>query len=942
MVSLHHTSQTNMIPLTRYLVTTLILTSVLPLFAANPDGTPGGAAVLENDLIKVEISESGGRILSFQDKLRGTQEAKIHPHVGGLNEIRARSLGVDDVRAQYALSEKDLPGGGRQVTAVLKAAPSRKGDEDPAAQAGALVKTYTLRPDSSAVDVTLTVTNPGDEEIAFFPWIRHLLLQSEAGVFPDQSFMSPYGVFSSEKPTPWERKEISHKSVHHIPADGWTSRVTSPENKEGNTLFTVFRPQDVFRFYNWTKPKEDFATQEIIAAPLFLQPGESKSVDYVIGLAPAVEKVAFASPELVVGVSPQASWIPAGTEKLDLAFAATQKISMVEVEAKVRDLRNPDAPAQTKKISLGDLTPKKAVKAELPVTLADGGRYQLELTFTSNGKPFEPASALGVKGGAVIPLLVGDQPEPQIVFAPKTTGSDGLRKVTGRERQARKIGQGDGIEFFATSPSERVFLEDRFAATEEGPAMLRAAAGEYESLQLVAQRKDGQAVKLRVKAGALEGPDGAKIEPEQPRRFLYTHTETPSQYNALFPVGAYPEALLPSEIIEADAGHNAPVFVTYQVPENATPGLYKGVVTVVPDGGATVQIPVEFQVWNYAIPRRSPYMQFASSLKGQTVPGAVDADGKPLSKDDQLRLIEDMHLKYRLTPCDGSVAQLLLSGNREAFEARMQEFVDAGATKIYLGSIPRLLERHGEKLPETEAYLKSKGWNDYFYVRPGFDEASQDLVPQIAEVCRQWKAVSTIPIMETYYHDQQAEGLFGLLDIWSRNFPSPPWQEEREKAGDRFWKVNAFPGHLEPEPWDRGRQRYVELWDNHFTGSYVWTAKDWRKTTDFEKDPWNDHGVGNLSAVLMWPHETGILSTIRLEAMRDGLEDATALWMLRDKVKALEGISPADPAQARALQEARELCKAGPLAPKIKSAQDMDALRNQVGDLLSTLNTLQP
>jgi len=38
-----------------------------------------------------------------------------------------------------------------------------------------------------------------------------------------------------------------------------------------------------------------------------------------------------------------------------------------------------------------------------------------------------------------------------------------------------------------------------------------------------------------------------------------------------------------------------------------------------------------------------------------------------------------------------------------------------------------------------------------------------------------------------------------------------------------------------------------------------------------------------------------------LEAMRDGLEDNTLLWMLRDKVAALEGKTLKDPAQAAAL-----------------------------------------
>jgi hypothetical protein len=89
----------------------------------------------------------------------------------------------------------------------------------------------------------------------------------------------------------------------------------------------------------------------------------------------------------------------------------------------------------------------------------------------------------------------------------------------------------------------------------------------------------------------------------------------------------------------------------------------------------------------------------------------------------------------------------------------------------------------------------------------------------------------------------------------------------------------------------------------------------------------------------MWPHETGILSTIRLEAMRDGLEDNALLWLLREKVDSLAGKVPQKPAQAAALAKARALCESGPLADKLNSLADLQRIRVEAGDALSTLNT---
>src|SRR5206468_9174470 len=115
--------------------------------------------------------------------------------------------------------------------------------------------------------------------------------------------------------------------------------------------------------------------------------------------------------------------------------------------------------------------------------------------------------------------------------------------------------------------------------------------------------------------------------------------------------------------------------------------------------------------------------------------GAKHADGTPFTRKEQLDAIVDMHLKYRLTPCDSGMVEDLLTGNLHSFEREMQKFVDRGATKIYLGCIPPLLKTYGAKMPQIERYLQEKGWTDYFYVRPGFDEASSDLIPTIKGVC---------------------------------------------------------------------------------------------------------------------------------------------------------------------------------------------------------------
>ena len=71
-----------------------------------------------------------------------------------------------------------------------------------------------------------------------------------------------------------------------------------PLEDGGNTLFTVTAPGDIFKIYNWRKPGEDFGTQELIASPMFIPPGENRRWNYFIGLAAPVRNIVFVSPAL--------------------------------------------------------------------------------------------------------------------------------------------------------------------------------------------------------------------------------------------------------------------------------------------------------------------------------------------------------------------------------------------------------------------------------------------------------------------------------------------------------------------------------------------------------------------------------------------------------------------------------------------------------------------
>ncbi len=911
------------------ILTLCLLTTCL---ADAPSAPEPANVVLENQYLRVEVTPVGARIVSVVDKLRGGEQVRMTPYVGGLGEVRFNGvINHSDLKNQYLLTYDAQAASGPTVTAVT-AAPAD--DDNPVA--ATVSKTYTLVPDSGRIRCTLTLRNEGTEAFALMPWVRNLLNRGLKAQ-PEEAHMTPHGAYLSGRPVPGRPDLDPRRDNHYFPAGNWTSRVTQLEGTGSNTLVSILSPAELLKVFNWHRALESFCTQEFIAAPLFIEPGQTQTLRYEMVLTAPVQNIVYASPLLVVGASPHPTGLPADTRQLELDFTAPQPIADVEVTATLCKVDAPDQPLHTATFALSKLDPAAVVRQSVPVELTANVNYQLRLTFTHAGAAWQPGAPIGDTRPVVIPLVVGAPITPQVVYASEGTARDRLLRIQPRRLTLPRVLEHPALSVYAASAGMRVFPEDRCEPQPDGDALLRACRNEYESVQLVLTPTAAAPAQVRVRGGDLLGPDGSRVRCDSANQLLEVNTSIPSRYDASYRIGTYREGLLPTQSLQLAGQINVPLVMTYYVPADAAPGQYRGEVELAWDS-ATVKIPVAMEVWDITLPRSNPWMDTPTSLKGIATGGVVvrGADGQPLTNPQLLDAVVDLHLKYRLTPCDAGITNHLLALNFEKFEPVMQHYVDQGATKIFLGNITKLLPQYAANIPKVESYLRAKGWIDHFYVRAGFDEASPDLLDQIQERCAAWKAISSIPIMETYYHDEPRQ-LYGLIDIYCRSVSDQAWIRERMAAGDRFWRVNAFPQVVEIEPW-LIRPKYLNFWEAGFTGTYLWTIKQWHAVAKWYEDFWCDGGVGNLSATLIWPHETGLLSSLGLEALRDALEDNTLFWMLREKVNQLQTATNLTPAQQQALAQARAICADPGASKRLKNVADLLALRERAGTALSVLN----
>jgi hypothetical protein len=877
----------------------------------NVDGDARADLIVDGDLLSAKFSAKGGNIISLMDKQRNFENAKLFPSTlgDGLAQIKLSGLTSEIENAIYKFSTSTQADGSPLVEAVGDV-PIKVDGVD----AGSLRVThrYTFETGATRIKVSTQIQNRSGRDLSFVPWIKHLLYRGKSEKIEDLArvaWLTPYGVYDSNKPVPGRNGLMRSRvtSLHYLVASNWISRTTQGVGDAANTLSTVADPQRMFKLYTWHKNTEDLMTQEIILAPKQVVKNASDEFSYYLTITPPLDAPSYASPLLNLEVLPHPMGVPSSTKELTLRLAATRVLGTLEASGQIVRLDAPEKPQQVRATFSG-VNAQSIAEAKIPVSFAPKGRYRLELQLSQNGKVLLPGLEVNDRDAISIPIVTNDVLSVAKVYEPRVAGGKLFPTRMPQTVSASLAFDGKDLKIFRLPTTQRAFENDTFKANSKKtqPVELHAAANEYQSLQLVLTGQGQQPSTLPVAASSLRGPKNAEIKVDRLSRFLYAQTEVPSRYSPNYPLANYPDALLSTQSIELKPGIATPLFITYKVAPGTPPGTYKGQVQI----GAN-KVPVSLKVWNYELPTR-PLVD---------IPTAQKSGG---------HAVDEIYQEYKLTPATLKLTYDLLADKWDAVKQQMPLAIERGLTRTLLGNSTVLLKNPGiERIREIDAFLKENGWTEYFYVRPGLDEATPDKIPELVARLKAWKAVSKIKTMETYYNDDGAEQLFGLIDIWCRQAPAP-WFPERAARGDEFWRVNAMPSALEsnlPTMW----AAYLKMADDGFTGTYLWTVTAYGEM-EWGKDWWTDAGVGNLEATLIWKHDTGFLPTIRLEALRDIIEGYTSYAMLKKRVA-----NPRPGDNKKLLARARALTD-GTISQRIVTDADVEKVRDEIGEVLSALN----
>ncbi|GAB3416507.1 DUF4091 domain-containing protein [Flindersiella endophytica] len=501
-----------------------------------------------------------------------------------------------------------------------------------------------------------------------------------------------------------------------------------------------------------------------------------------------------------------------------------------------------------------------------------------------------------------------------------------LANTIGARRAAPRSGFGvDSADSMAL-----VYPKDLpYASTGTRPT-LSLARGESESLQAVVLPYAEPLGNVTAKVASVRGPGGAgdlevAIDP------VGSLNTTPSSaYHRPAYSGWTPDPIRDDlTSVDVAAADVQPYWVRVRAGATAEPGTYTIQLAFDADGKPASTLTVQVKVWPFAIPdepKLTTAFQFTPwivyELYHATDPAARDElrhrfwaflDDYKVQPDQIYTVEKTADGKYVQTP--PSVEDVLYIKEHFGLDRFNVLFLnrallDPAHPETWQAQIDRWLDQIGTAMAAYEA----AGVADRAYVY-GFDEATG---PMLTAAKQTFTAIRQrfpeLPIATTLRDNSMGvdTGLAGLVDWWipQQNLYDQAVAERTRARGDQAWWYPdiatgfPYPNWFNGFPPVDGRMLMGPMsYQAGVEGVLYYAANRW-VPADHAAQPlvddgifsqWNPVTFGTTAGdgSVFYPGPDGPMASIRLENIRDGMEDYNLLWVLKQRLDANPG-APSD------------------------------------------------
>jgi hypothetical protein len=440
----------------------------------------------------------------------------------------------------------------------------------------------------------------------------------------------------------------------------------------------------------------------------------------------------------------------------------------------------------------------------------------------------------------------------------------------------------------------------------------------------------------------LTSSSGKVIPQKQVSLFLEHYIQIYAMSSPIGATGYWPDALAPlKESFSMQAQYavvgNRPIWIDIVIPTGTAAGKYTGKITVLKDGNPLETLAIQLEVYSFSLSEQTHLITYFNISKGEL--GRLY--NKPASNPEIEQLSQsyfDLLFTHRLETWfnEPLVPELTLKGEnvelkfndqrydyymnklktkRVILESGPHELVSQIKTEPFSPTFNKIVKSY---LTAVDSYFRKNGWTDRLVFNSPIDEPN---TKKDYEETRQWailvhEAAPGVHFLSTEspVSDNPDWGTFrGYVDNFcvhgnSLNDPKVKQAllEEQAKGGEATWYISCDQAYPQPNyfidapamdpvmvPWITARY--------HMNGILYWAANFWNQTPDPWLDPvtyisgfdcsggWVLNGEGSLiypgdhtKTFTGQPDVIGPVSSIRLELLREGIEDYEYLWMLKD------------------------------------------------------------
>ncbi len=461
--------------------------------------------------------------------------------------------------------------------------------------------------------------------------------------------------------------------------------------------------------------------------------------------------------------------------------------------------------------------------------------------------------------------------------------------------------------------------------------LLSMAANEYEGFQVVVYPLLADLRNVQFIWTNLATDDGHTIPAWDIEYFLVDWYRLRRNWmtSDLFYAGKLydlPDPLLPGRALALRRQVHTPFYFRIRTRPATAAGLYRATITLQADGLPPQPMTVEVNVWPYRIPS-----EWNFHTMGQLVWENVQRfHGLPAGQTEAeaklLRKYYDFCLDHRFAPTEQY--KPILSPRRD-----LEYCLSRGLNTIYLSG--NFTGSDAERKQLVLDYRKVRGLRvlDQTLVYVGDETDKWDAMRQRADLIHAWLPGVQVMIGGSVPREE----LVGYIDIYDpqiggqskvyslRSSDAKLIEQSRQRGEQFYWYVAAGPSYPYPNvqveyPLIDSRVLFWMTWKYHVSGFEYYCYNIWERNYEpdralrfprgaWKADGWSKGWPSNGDGMLFYP---GPISSLRFEAMRDGIEDWESHLVLADCLAALRhnhAVGGAVEAPAGLVAEAEKLLK---------------------------------